>query len=82
MEREGKGDPVSVRKMDCPSYYRSDSWSRIPYFFSFSNSVDFAIPSSRAVRVLFHFCRESSVRILVFSDCSHRERDRSDGDPW
>src|SRR5512141_1794179 len=52
---------------------RSNSAVRIPYFFNFSNRVDFAIPSSRAVFVLFPIWRASSPRMFVRSACSQRE---------
>ena len=43
----------TVRISNAKSGYRSNSAVRIPYFFNFSNRVDLAIPSSRAVFVLF-----------------------------
>src|SRR4030065_349925 len=71
---DSEGVRISDRWFDDRSYYGM----RIPYFFSFSNRVDLAIPSSRAVRVLFHFCRVNSVSRLFLSDCSHRDRDCSE----
>src|SRR3972149_5079505 len=54
--------------------YRSNASVRIPYFFSFSNRVDLAIPSTRAVFDLFPFCWGSSPRIFVSSRWFPRER--------
>src|SRR5659263_28705 len=63
----------TVRISNAKSGYRSNSAVRIPYFFNFSNRVDLAIPSSRAVFVLFPIWRASSPRMFVRSACSQRE---------
>src|SRR5512141_880216 len=62
-----------VRNSNARYGYRSNYAVRIPYFFNFSNRVDLAIPSSRAVFVLFPIWRASSPRMFVRSARSQRE---------